>query len=421
MLVPRLGRSPSPLGVRCTRCDADVKDDGTYLLSCPTCGGILDVVMTEERLRTVDDALLRSPAPAGIDHYGPLLPIRSTFPWASLGEGNTPLVSCPRLAASLGVERLWVKNEGQNPTGSFKDRPISVAIAKAMECGATGLITSSSGNAGAALAAYAARAGVPAWVIVPERTPNQNVRLIAAYGATILKARGDVAHVHRLCLAIGRAFGWTNVTTTFLSPFPTEGNKTVAYELALQRDWRVPDWILVPVGAGPLPYGIFKGYLELQRLGLIDTLPKMVAVQAAGCAPIVRAFDDGSPVRPWADPRTIAKGIADPLTGYEQDGDLLLTSIARSGGTAVAVDDAEILDAARLLARCEGVVAEPTGAVAVAAVRTLKRRGLVAGTDDIVAVVTGSGLKEVDALAADEAEPTTIEPTLDAFREAIGA
>jgi threonine synthase len=409
------------LSVSCTSCHTRFDDDGTYYALCPACGGVLDVDVTAERLRAVDPAVLRTAAPEGIDHYRDLLPLGGPFPWPSLGEGNTPLVHAERLAEAFGIDDLWLKNEGQNPTGSFKDRPIAVAVAKAIECGARALVTSSSGNAGASLAAYAARAGVPAWVLVPERTPSQNVGQIALHGARVVKVRGDVGEVFNLGLEIARAFAWTNVSTTFLSPFPTEGNKTVAYELARQRAWTSPEWILVPVGAGPLPYGILKGFRELHELGMVASLPRMVAVQAEGCAPIVRAYQQRRPVEAWGAPQTVAKGIADPLRGYEHDGELVIDMVRRSGGTAIAVDDDEIMSAARLLARAEGVLAEPTGAVAVAGAKALQRRGLVRPGDHVVAVVTGSGLKHVEGLSADAADPPTIDPTLERFVAAVEA
>ena len=397
--------------LRCTGCRATHATTERY--KCPACGTVLDAeynadpAAVRSLIEQVSTSSVRS-----IWAFGPLLPIAPTVPPVTLGEGWTPLLAADRSEAWAGIPNLWLKAETANPTGSFKDRPVSVALTKAREFAVEGVVTASSGNAGAAVAAYAARAGLPAVVLVPADLPDAKMAQIAGYGATLIAVRGHFSRAYELTLAWAKTSGWYNVTTTLLSAFPTEGNKTVAYELWLQMR-RVPDWILIPVGSGPLLVGIWKGYREMKAAGLIDRLPRMVAVQAAGCAPIAQAFArDEETVEAWGEPTTVASGIRDPLQGYADDGTLTLRHVRESGGAAIAVTDQQILDAAETMAIHEGQAAEPTGAVAVAGAISMARDGRIAPDETVVCLITGHTLKDPQALRERRPQPRIVDPDL---------
>ncbi len=372
---------------QCISCGAkyNLKD----LYTCEKCGGILDVVYDYSGLNELNKSQL-----PGIWAYSELLPVEDPHSIISLGEGWTPLLATPRLGRHLNVNRLYVKNETVEPTGSFKDRPISVAISKARELGAKTVVTSSSGNAGASAAAYAARAGLKCYVFAPASVPKDKLTQIRMYGAQVILVGGQFSKAYHMAKEICKRRGWSNLTSTFASPYPTEADKTVAYEIWEQLRGELPDWILIPIASGPLLAGMYKGFGELKKLGLINRIPRMVGVQAEGCAPIVRAFESGSKVVAWENSTTVASGISDPLSGYEQDGDYTLWAIQESNGYAISVSDQEIIRATRELASLEGIYAETTGAAAVAGVEKLIAKKIIKPNESIVSVVTGSGFKD---------------------------
>lgn len=347
------------------------------------------------------------------------LPVRDAEP-VTLGEGVTPLLPLPKLRESLGREGdVWLKDESRQPTGSFKDRPISVAITKAVEFGREVVAILSSGNAGGSAAVYAARAGLKCVIIVPANTPAGKLGVARAAGARIVLVRGDLADCYRLLRYGIDHYQWYDVTTTFANPYSAEADKTVAYELALQLDFQVPDWILVPVGSGPLLTGVYKGFRELQALGLVKGLPRMVAVQAEGCAPIVRAFQAGRErVEAWDAPGTIATGIRDPLWGYTKDGDYTLRVVRESGGVCVSVPDAQIAQDTLHITRLEGMYMEPTAAVCVSALRRLAEQGIIRDEHSVVLLGTGHGLKDYPPLPEEDLG-VTLDPTQDAFEQWI--
>jgi threonine synthase len=398
--------------LRCTGCGAVVPYGLSY--HCETCGFPLAV---EYEPTTVP---LEDPAEAGVWRYHAHLPDVEPSRRITLGEGETPLLELARLGATLGARRVFLKHEGVNPTGSFKDRPTAVGLSVSLELGADTVVVSSTGNAGAALAAYAARAGIRAVVLASAGVSLPKLAPIAAHAAEVVLVNGSVSDAFWLGYRAAREWGWANLTSTFLNPYTTEGNKTVAFELRRQLPV-VPDAIVVPVSVGPLLVGIERGYRELQALGLVDRIPRLVAVQAENCAPIVEAFETGrDTVSAWQGPtQTIAGGIADPLAGYENDATYALRVIRESGGFAIACSDQEIEDAAVALARREGVLAEPTGAVSVAGAARALRRGLLEPDELIVCVVTGHGLKQLPSTPAAGTGLPTIEPTLDALDEAL--
>jgi threonine synthase len=365
------------------------------LYSCPVCGSSLLVAYagTYELPNGVVDE--------GIWRYRRFLPVSADSEPVTLGEGATPTLQSRRLDPSGG---LLLKNETVNPTGSFKDRPVAVAATVARELGLSGLVCASTGNTGVAVAAYAARAGLPAACVVPEATPAAKTAQIGAVGARIVRVRGNYSDAYALARA-AESYGWANLTSTYINPYMLEGDKTVAYEIFEQLGKRIPDWVVVPVGAGPLLAAIHKGFEELGVSG-----PRMVAAQAAACAPVVSAFESGAKeVSEWEHSvETTASSIADPLRGYPEDGTRTLSVVRQSGGTAIAVSEEETRQATIELARSEGLLVEPGAAVAVAAYRKLAAQAVVSTGERAVVVLTGHGLKDPDALrSAAGSEPET--------------
>jgi threonine synthase len=354
------------------------------LYACPACGSSLIVAYAgtyEPSYGTGDQ---------GIWRYRSFLPV--TADPVTLGEGDTPLLEARRLDPSGG---LLLKNETVNPTGSFKDRPVAVAATVARELGLSGLLCASTGNTGVAVAAYGARAGLPAVCVVPETTPAAKMLQIEAVGARIVRVRGNYSDAYELARAVAENYGWANLTSTYVNPYMLEGDKTVAFELFEQLKERIPDWVLVPVGAGPLLAAIHKGFEELGVSG-----PRMVAVQAEGCAPVVRAFESGAnEVREWEHSvETAASSIADPLRGYPEDGTRTLSVVRESGGKAISVSEEQTRKATIDLARSEGLLVEPGAAVAVAAHRKLADQKLIREGETAVIVLTGHGLKDPGAM-----------------------
>ncbi len=329
--------------------------------------------------------------PRGLWRWAELLPEVTPV---TLGEGDTPLVPAPRIGAALGLRRLFIKDEAVNPTGSFKARGMSVAVSVAAAHGARILAAPSAGNAGAALAAYGARAGLETRVVMPEGTPRACVEEARRYGAHVRLVPGSIADASR---ALREELGpagpgrWYDVAT-FREPFRVEGKKTMAYEIAEQMDFDLPEVIVYPTGGGTGLVGMWKAFEEMEALGWIGRRrPRMIAVQAAGCAPIVRAFESGAErAAPWSEPRTIAAGLRVPGSLADE---LILGAIRASDGSAIAVEDREILEAAGRLAMQEGIDACPEGGAALAGLARLVDQGAVDPDDRVVLFNTGAGLK----------------------------
>jgi threonine synthase len=325
-----------------------------------------------------------------------LLPVHPEYV-VSIGEGNTPLIKADKLARRIGIEKLLLKGEYCNPTGSFKDRPVSVGISKALEFKYKKVVVASSGNGAASVAAFAAKAGLKALIFIPEATATEKIRQAAFYGAKVIKVEGPYSNSFRLAKEVSQKTGeFLNLTTTFINPYTVEGDKLVAYELFAQMDGIVPDSIFVPIGAGPLLVGIFKGFEELKSMGVIDKLPKMVGVQAEGCSPIARAFIEGrQEVESDDNPSTVAGGICDGLTGYSKDGTYTLSTIRRSKGFALHCNDQSILEAQRWLSEDEGVFVEPSSATAITGIMRSVQENMTGRGETVVALLTGHGLKDM--------------------------
>jgi threonine synthase len=390
--------SPSRLThLECSAC-GDVLPPDRLATTCPTCGKVLfaryDLAAAAETM-TAESLRAR---PWSMRRYAEILPVREWAAAPTLGEGGTPLHEAPRLAAALGYDRLLVKDEGLNPTGSFKARGLAMAVARAQELGATTVAIPSAGNAAAARAAFAARAGLRAVVAMPADTPHAMAAQCRAFGARVLGVDGLIDDCGKVIRAGAAAFGWFDVST-LREPYRAEGKKTMGLELAEQLGWRLPDAIVYPAGGGTGVVGMWKAFAELEAMGLIGSArPKMIVVQAEGCAPLVRAFEAGADhAERWAGAATIAPGIRVPAAIGDY---LILAAIRASGGTAVAVSDARIREGMALAAAREGLFVSPESGAAVAAAADLRASGFLPADAKTVVFSTGSGLMHADLVDA---------------------
>jgi threonine synthase len=378
--------------LECTRCGATHPADAPLRLS-PCCEKPLyprydlDAIRPTFRLEAVR---CREPT---LWRYAEVLPVRDPAFRLTLGEGYTPLLETPRLAEALHVRgRLFIKDEGLNPTASFKARGLVMAVARAWELGVRELAIPSAGNAGSALAAYAAAAGIPAHVVVPADTPKPIIDETRALGADLQLIDGLITDAAGRIAEGARLHGWFDVST-LKEPYRVEGKKTMGYEL-LEQLGRLPDVIVYPTGGGTGLVGMWKAFEEMERLGWIGPeRPRMVSVQATGCAPIVRAWERGEDAaEPWADAHTYASGLRVPRAVGDF---LILRAIRESGGAAVAVPDDAMADAVGLIGRTTGIFAAPEGGATAAAVPLLQEAGVIREGDVVVLFNTGSGLKYV--------------------------
>ena len=334
---------------------------------------------------------------ASMWRYRELMPLFDGEMPVSLGEGWTPLIHAKRLGAELGLPKLFVKDESLNPTNSFKARGLSAAVTRAHHLGVKTLSIPTAGNAGNAMAAYAASAGITAKVFMPRDVKTPFIRECQLYGADVTLVDGLITDAGKMAAELNAQHGWYD-TSTLKEPYRIEGKKTMGYELAEQFNWTLPDWIIYPTGGGTGMVGMWKAFDEMSALGWIDPAkrPHMVTVQAANCAPIVRAFEEGTEkARAWEGATTIADGLRVP----KAIGDfLVLRAVRDSHGAAVAVADADMVPAMKDLGRFEGVSAAPEGGAALHAVRVLQRQGRIKAADTVVVFNTGGALKYLDVL-----------------------
>jgi threonine synthase len=336
--------------------------------------------------------------PPNLWRYREVLPVRDESCIVSLGEGCTPLLHARRLGEKLGMANLYLKDESLNPTGSFKARGLAVAVSMAKELSLERLAVPSAGNAGGALAAYAAQAGLAATIFMPEATPLANRLECRLFGAEVVLVPGSIKDCARAQRQRGESEGWFDCST-LREPYRLEGKKTMAYEVIEQLQGRVPDAMIYPTGGGTGLIGMWKAFEEMQQLGWIGARrPRMFAVQAAGCAPIVRAFARHvEQAEEWLDPKTIASGLCVPSA----IGDFLMLRVLRaSGGSALAVEDSAMLDAVRELGAAEGIITSPEGGATLAALRRLLGDGHLSGRETVVLFLTATGYKYVEALEA---------------------
>ena len=382
--------------VECTICGAhhDVK---RLLTVCEKCGQMLAVRYDLQRVAaSVTKSVLRERSP-GRYRFRELTPLDDGEQPVTLGEGGTPLLELPRLAAHFGVRKLWGKDEGQNPTGSFKARGLGMALTRARTLGARGFVIPSAGNAGGAAAVYAARCGLPCVVIVPRGTPAAAVAEAQIAGAHVFTIEGSIATAGRVVARVAPLLGWFDLST-LKEPYRLEGKKTMGLELAEQLDWRMPDVLLYPTGGGTGLVGIPKGYEELRAMGwLSGSLSRFFAVQADGCAPVVKAFAEGrDDAEFWEGAQTHAHGLRVPKPFADF---LILRALRESHGAGIAVSEAEIIQGVKEASAHEGIFVAPEGGACVAALRKLKASGHLSPDDSVVVFNTGTGFKYVENMA----------------------
>jgi len=384
--------------LQCSKCGNKLEPDRLWNL-CGICGKPLIVLYDLKRIRKVlkrEEIVLRQP---NLWRYHELLPIKEPKNILSLGEGYTPLIHATGLGRELGFDNLYIKDESSNPTGSFKARGLAVALSRARELGVSDVSIPSAGNAAGAMSAYAALGSMNAFVYMPRDVPKTFVIECIAYGAEVQLVDGfitDCAQRAAADLAKSSRFDMS----TLKEPYRIEGKKTMGFELAEQMDWKLPDVIIYPTGGGTGLIGMWKAFEELQNLGWIKSkLPRMVTVQAKGCAPIVRAYEQGKETaKPWRDAKTIADGLRVPAT----IGDfLILRTLRESRGTAIVVSDSEMMEAIKEISSTQGLFCCPEGAATLVAFKRLHKDGWIKDSETVVLFNTASGLKYTHLWARD--------------------
>ncbi len=400
-----------PEALRCKECSTTYPLDARYV--CERCFGPLEVAYSSAA--GTDPAAIRRRIQAGphsIWRYADFLPI--TSPKSALPSGWTPLIRADRLAHELGLGELWVKNDAANPTHSFKDRVVSVALARAQELGYTTIACASTGNLANAVAAHAAAAGLESYVFIPSDLEEQKVLATGVYGTNLVSVKGNYDDVNRLCTEISGEHDWAFVNIN-MRPYYAEGSKTLAYEISEQLGFELPDRIVCPIASGSLFTKIARGFQEWIELGLLSgAMPRFNGAQAAGCSPVATAFEAGHELCRPVKPDTIAKSLA---IGNPADGPYALELARRTGGSIDAVSDDEIRAGIRLLATTTGIFTETAGGVTVAVLAKLAQRGDIDPSERVVAVITGEGLKTLEC-ARGTFEAWEIEPSVTAFEAA---
>ncbi len=382
------------LYLECSGCGKEYSYNEIHTF-CPNCQSPLLSVYDLKKARQEVDRDEISHRRKGMWRWHELLPVLNAENQVFLGEGDTPLLSLPQLGKELGLTNLFVKDESSNPTGSFKARGLSAAISKAKELGVEKVIIPTAGNAGGAMAAYAARAGLQAHIFMPKDTPYANIEESRMAGAEVILVDGLISDAAGMAGEKARAEGWFDVST-FKEPYRVEGKKVMGYELAEAFGWKLPDVIIYPTGGGTGLVGMWKAFAELEELGWLENTkrPRMVSVQAEGCAPVVKAFENNASFCDfWINAQTLASGLRVPKSFADH---LILQDIYDSKGTAVAVSDEAILDSQKQLASREGIFAAPEGAATLAALKKLIETKWVQPEEKIVLFNTGSGLKYLD-------------------------
>jgi threonine synthase len=398
--------------LKCKECATEYPLDARYV--CERCFGPLEVAYAAPE---ADPAELRRRIEAGplnLWRYADFLPVHEP-PSAFLPAGWTPLVRADRLAERLGLREVWVKDERANPTHSFKDRVVSIALARARELGFDTVACASTGNLANAVSAHAAAAGLPAYVLIPADLEPEKVLANAAYGASVVGVRGNYDAVNRLCTELSADREWAFVNIN-LRPYYSQGSRTLAFEVAEQLGWELPDRVVAPIASGSLFTKIAAGFRDWIDAGLVEgRVPVMNGAQAAGCSPVAQAWEAGTDVCRPVKPDTIAKSLA---IGDPADGPYAVELARASGGAVDAVDDDEVRAGIRLLGETTGIFTETAGGVTVAVLAKLAARGDIDPDERVVACITGDGLKTLDAVRPGF-EVTEIAPSLEAFDEAF--
>ena len=401
------------IGYRCTICGKEFPFEPERM-TCPHCGekGILDILYDYDEIKkTLTREALRNNRDNSMWRYRDLMPVdERTDVSGFLRIGWTPLYESRQLGRELGLKRLYVKDDGLNPTASLKDRASGVAVAKAIELGYDTIACSSTGNAASSCAGSAARMGLKAVIFVPERAPEGKVAQLMIFGAKVVSVHGDYKATFDLSKAAIEKYGWYN-RNAGINPVMTEGKKTVSLEIAEQLGFEPTDWVACSVGDGCTIGGVYNGFRDLYELGLIERIPKILGVQSTGCCPFVDAARQQRPLVPTEE-NTIADSIA---VGVPRNPVKALRAVRDSGGAWIAVSDEQILDTMRVLGRTEGVFGEPAGVTATAGVRQAVADGLIRADETVTVISTGSGLKDVKNALRAAGNPKLCEPALDAL------
>ena len=408
-------------GLRCVHCGREYNSKEVEYF-CPACGyhdGILDVVYDYASVREeLNPAALATNTDLWMWRYLPLLPVADRALIPHLQVGWTPLYDAPRLAAELGIARCWVKDEGRNPTASFKDRASALGVAKALEQRAERITCASTGNAASSLAGFAAAAGISATIFVPARAPEAKVAQLLVYGAQVFSVQGTYDDAWELCMQASAEFGWYNRNCA-INPYLIEGKKTVSLELAEQflrlTPGTFPDWVVVSVGDGCTIGGVWKGLREMHLLGMLPRLPRILGVQADGCQPFVAAWHEHTGLTP-CDADTLADSIA---VGHPRNFTKGMNAVTESGGAFVSVTDEEILRSIPMMARKAGVFGEPAGVAGAAGVKRAVASGIIDPSESVVIVMTGNGLKDVQSAVRAVGRATSVRPDMEEVRTVV--
>jgi threonine synthase len=402
------------IGLICRECGTTYPAEARY--SCDFCFGPLECHYDLEAARASVTRESIERGPNSIWRYSALLPDPGEEP-IDLGAGWTPLRRATRLGAELGVRELWLKDDTRNPTGSFKDRVVSVALSSARRLGFTTAACASTGNLATSVAAHAASIGWPSVTIIPSDLEKSKIAMTSIFGGTVLGVEGNYDDVNRLCVELVAEHADWAFANVNLRPYYAEGSKTLAYEIAEQLGWRTPDQVIVPVASGSQLTKVAKGFREFIELGLVEgDAPVLFGAQAQGCSPIATAFANGDEVITPQRPNTIARSLA---IGNPADGPYVLDELRAHGGDCGSVSDDEVLECMGLLARTEGIFAETAGGVTIASLRQMIERGTIDRDKSIVAIISGHGLKTLDAIVDTATVSSTISPSLASAEEAL--
>ncbi len=400
--------------LQCIRCGKDHRLTDTKY-NCTSCGGNLQVLYDYNLIKKrLNYEVLKDNPERSIWRYLDILPVTSIKNVPPVQVGWTPLYRAEKLGAEVGVPNLYVKDDGRNPSASFKDRASAVVTARALEIKEKVITTASTGNAASSLACLTGSLAMKTVIFVPETAPAPKVAQLLVYGATVIMVKGTYDDAFDLCLKAASEYGWYN-RSTGINPFTREGKKTCSFEICEQLNWETPDKVFVPVGDGNIISGIWKGFVEFHRLGIIERLPQLVAVQAEHSDSIKRAFESGGDVQPVSGV-TIADSISVSLP---RDGMAAVMAIKDSGGFAVSVTDAEILEAIPLIARGSNVFAEPAAAATYAGLRKAVREGRVKENESVVLLITGNGLKDITSAMKSVGKPYIIKPDINELRKLV--
>jgi threonine synthase len=401
-------------GLRCLLCNAVYLHGELY--TCPQCGeqGVLNLEYDYGKVAAALAQQQPAARPANIWRYIDLLPVSPDIVPPLLSVGWTPVYDVPRLAERVGVARLLLKDDGRNPTSSFKDRASAIGVMKATEFGHREIACASTGNAASSLAGLAAASGLQSYIFVPERAVDPKVTQLLIFGATVFRVHGSYEDAFELCRLACETFGWYN-RNSGVNPFLVEGKKTAGLEIAEQCREAMPDWVVVSVGDGCTIGGIGKGLQEMKRLGVIPRVPRLLGVQAEGARPIVDAFVSEQELVP-SRANTLADSIA---VGTPRNWRRAIAQVRESNGLMIAVPDDEILDAMRATARLGGVFGEPAGVAGVAGLRRAVDSGVVKKGDSALVVITGNGLKDIQTARAAAGQELRVEPRLEAVKAAL--